>query len=55
MNYLLTRPELTTIPYLRHTLPRRDPAQVVVTSAAFGTAFYLVVVALWTGAVSLVP
>jgi hypothetical protein len=53
MNRLLTRPELTTIPFLRHTQPRRDP--VVVTSAAFGTAFSLVVVALWTGAVSLVP
>ncbi|WP_152041342.1 hypothetical protein [Salinigranum salinum] len=55
MNYPLTRPELTTISSLRHTLPRRDPAQVVVTSAAFGTAFSLVFGALWTGAVSLVP
>jgi hypothetical protein len=55
MNHLLTRPELTEIPFLRHTLPRRDPDSVVVTSAALGTLFYLLVVTAATGRVVLVP
>ncbi|WP_255152747.1 hypothetical protein [Halorarius halobius] len=55
MNHVLTRPELTDIPFVRHTLPRRDPDLVVVTSAAFGTAFYLVVVAVATGELVFVP
>ena len=55
MNVLLTQPALENVPYLRHTLPRRDPARVVATSAVFGTVFYLTIVALWTGSVSVVP
>jgi hypothetical protein len=55
MNHILTRPELTDIPVVRHTLPRRDPDMVVVTSAAFGTAFYLIVVAVATGEFVFVP
>jgi hypothetical protein len=55
MNHVLTRPELTDIPFVRHTLPRRDPDPVVATSAAFGTAFYLVVVAVATGELVFVP
>jgi hypothetical protein len=54
-NLLLTRPELTSVPYLRHALPRRDPAPIVLASAAFGTMFYLGVVGLWTGSVSVLP
>ncbi|MFC6942740.1 hypothetical protein ACFQE8_22740 [Salinirubellus sp. GCM10025818] len=55
MNRVLTRPELTGLPLVRHALPRRDPDPVVVTSAAFGTAFYLAVVAAATGRVVLLP
>lgn len=55
MNHLLTRPELTDIPVLRHTLPRRDPDTVVVTSAALGTPFYLLVVTAATGRAILIP
>lgn len=55
MNHLLTRPELAAIPYVRHTLPRRDPDRVVSISAALGTVFYLVVVAIATGTFVLVP
>jgi hypothetical protein len=55
MNRLLTRPELTSIPYVRRTLPRRDPARTVAVSAALGTLFYLLVVAVFTGRLSLVP
>jgi len=55
MNHLLTRPELTEVPILRHTLPRRDPDLVVVTSAAFGTLFYLAVVAAATGQAVVLP
>lgn len=55
MNRTLTRPELADIPVVRHALPRRDPDSVVVTSAAFGTAFYLVVVLVATGRAILVP
>lgn len=55
MNHVLTRPELTEIPLLRHTLPRRDPDSVVVTSAALGTAFYLLVVLAVTGHAVVVP
>jgi hypothetical protein len=55
MNRLLTRPELTGLPLIRHTLPRRDPAGVVVPSAALGTLFYLAVVFLATGRVVVLP
>jgi hypothetical protein len=55
MNHVLTGPELTEVPLLRHTLPRRDPDAVVVTSAALGTLFYLLVVAAATGQVVVVP
>ena len=55
MNRLLTRPELTGLPLVRHTLPRRDPASVVLPSAALGTLFYLAVVFLATGRVVLLP
>lgn len=55
MNHLLTRPELRDVPFLRHTLPRRDPDRVVIVSAAFGTVFYLLVVAAATGEVVVVP
>lgn len=55
MNHVLTRPELADIPFVRHTLPRRDPDLVVVTSAAFGTAFYLTVVMVATGQQILLP
>jgi hypothetical protein len=55
MNRLLTRPELVTIPYLRRSLPRRDPAGTVLGSAALGTVFYLGVVWLWTGRAPLLP
>ena len=52
---VLTRPELTDIPLLRHTLPRRDPDTVVVTSAALGTSFYLLVVTTAIGRIVLAP
>lgn len=55
MNRVLTRPELTSLPLVRHTLPERDPASVVVPSAALGTLFYLAVVFLATGRVVLLP
>jgi hypothetical protein len=55
MNRTLTRPELTGLPLVRHTLPRRDPASVVVPSAALGTLFYLGVVFLATGRVVFLP
>lgn len=55
LNHVLTRPELTELPFLRHTLPRRDPDTVVLTSAALGTTFYLLVVTAATGQVMLVP
>lgn len=55
MNRLLTRPELRDVPLLRHTLPRRDPDRIVVTSAALGTVFYLLVVATATGKLVVVP
>ncbi|WP_018257460.1 hypothetical protein [Halomicrobium katesii] len=55
MNILLTRPELTTIPLLHHSLPSRDPALVVATNAAAGTLFYLLVVGGTTGQLFLVP
>lgn len=55
MNRVLTRPELTSLPVVRRTLPKRDPPVTVLASAAFGTAFYLVVVAATTGFVVLVP
>jgi len=55
MNHLLTRPELTDIPLLRHTLPRRDPDPVVVTNAALGTTFYLLIVTATTGRTILLP
>lgn len=49
MNRLLTRPELTSVPLVRHSLPRRDPARTVLASAALGTVFYLAVAALVAG------
>jgi hypothetical protein len=55
LNHVLTRPELTEIPLLRHTLPRRDPDSVVATSAALGTIFYLLVVLAVTGHAILIP
>jgi hypothetical protein len=55
VNRLLTRPEVTSVPLLRLSLPHRDPARVVLASAALGTVFYLLVVALWTGHLRLVP
>lgn len=55
MNHVLTRPELATTPLVRHALPQRDPDLVVVTSAAFGTGFYLTVVAMATGELILFP
>jgi hypothetical protein len=55
MNRVLTRPELTDLPFVRHTLPRRDPDRVVVTSAALGTAYYLVVVTVWADRLILLP
>ncbi|WP_283402573.1 hypothetical protein [Halorubrum sp. DM2] len=55
MNRILTRPELTEIPVVSRALPRRDPDLVVVTSAALGTAFYLLVVTAATGHLTVVP
>jgi len=54
-NHVLTRPELTDIPVVRHALPRRDPDVVVATSAALGTTFYLAVVGLVSGPLIVVP
>lgn len=54
-NHVLTRPEFTDIPIIRHALPRRDPDVVVATSAALGTAFYLTVVGLATRHLILIP
>lgn len=55
MNWLLTRDELQDLPAVRHTLPRYDPPRLVVTSAMLGTVFYLMIVAVYTGDVSLLP
>ena len=55
MNRLLTRPELREISPVRHSLPRRDPDRVVVTSAALETLFYLVVIAAATGDLAVLP
>lgn len=55
MNRLLTRPELTSLPVVQHSLPRRDPPRTVLVSAALGTVFYLLVVAAAGGPVGLVP
>lgn len=55
MNHVLTRPELATTPLVRHGLPERDPDAVVATSAAFGTVFYLLVVAMATGELVVLP
>jgi hypothetical protein len=49
LNRFLTRPELTDITLVHYALPRRDPDTVVLTSAAFGIAFYLGVVFALTG------
>ncbi|MEF8818826.1 MAG: hypothetical protein V5A31_12145 [Haloferacaceae archaeon] len=54
-NRVLTRPELADLPLVRHTLPRRDPDRVVVTSATLGTVVYLAVVAAATGRVVVLP
>lgn len=55
LNRILTHPALKEIPVLRHTLPRRDPWQAVVVSAALGTVFYLLFLALAIGQLVLVP
>jgi hypothetical protein len=55
MNRLLTHRLLKTTPVLRHALPRRDPAISVVVSAAFGTTFYLLLVAVTTGQLMVLP
>jgi len=55
MNRVLTRPELADVPLVEYALPRRDPDAVVLTSAAAGTAFYLLVVVLLTGRLVVVP
>lgn len=55
MNHVLTRPEIRDVPLVRRSLPHRDPDPVVATSAAFGTAFYLLVVAVATGQVVVLP
>lgn len=54
MNHLLTRPKLTETAFIRHALPRRDP-DLVVTSTAFGTAFYLTVVTAAIGQLIVLP
>ena len=54
MNRLLARPELREIPPVGHSLPRRDPDGVVVTSAALGTPFFPVVAAA-TGDLAVLP
>lgn len=55
MNRILTRPELTELPYLNYALPQRDPWLVVVTSSMLGTAFYLLLVSLTIGRTIIVP
>lgn len=55
MNWLLTHPAVTEVPVVRYTLPQRDPFLLVVTSAALGTVFYLLVVAAATGQFVLWP
>ncbi|MFB6361607.1 MAG: hypothetical protein ABEH59_09845, partial [Halobacteriales archaeon] len=55
MNRILTRPELTEMPYLNYALPQRDPWLVVVTSSMLGTAFYLLLVSLTIGQTIIVP
>jgi len=55
MNHVLTRPELATTPLVGHALPERDPDLVVLSSAAFGTVFYLLVVTMATGKLVVVP
>jgi hypothetical protein len=55
MNRLLTRPELRSLPVVRHSLPRRDPTRIVATSAAVGTVFYLLVAWSLTGQLVVVP
>ncbi|MBB6647632.1 hypothetical protein H5V44_15290 [Halobellus sp. MBLA0160] len=55
LNRVLTRPELTDIPLVRYSLPKRDRDLVVAANAAFGTAFYLFVVAVSTRDVILFP
>ncbi len=55
LNRVVTRPEVRSIPFVRHTVPHRDPERVVVVSAVLGTVVYLVVVAAVTGEVVVVP
>lgn len=55
MNHLLTHPEVRSISLLWHTLPKRDPDRIVLTSTALGTAFYLLVVAAASGSLHIVP
>lgn len=54
-NRVLTRPELTDLPLVRHTLPRQDPDRVVLTSAALGTVYYLLIVLVGTGQLIVLP
>jgi hypothetical protein len=54
-NHVLTRPELADLPLLEHAMPRRDPDDVVIASAALGTAFYLLVVGAATGQLAVLP
>jgi hypothetical protein len=55
LNRVMTHPELTAIPVLHYTLPRRDPSRAVTASAAAGTVFYLGFVAAFTGRLVVVP
>lgn len=55
LNRVLTRPELADIPLLWYILPQRDPDLVVAANAAFGTGFYLLVVTVSTGQVTVFP
>lgn len=55
MNRILTRPELTDLPYLSYALPQRDPWTVVVPSAMLGTVLYLTLVSLAIGQTVLIP
>jgi hypothetical protein len=55
MNRIMTHPEVTEIPILHYTLPRRDPWEAVAVSAALGTTFYLLFVGAFTGRLLVVP
>lgn len=55
LNRIMTHPEVTNIPLLHYTIPRRDPWKVVAVSASLGTVFYLLFLAALTGRLVLVP